>query len=413
LNKAAPISILIFFISQYTFAADYTETQIVLQYLTPALLVIFLVLFIVYWISKKIRIEDTEPYKQLSSRYEDTVKQQNQLQGQNEQLIRENSKMESQLSVNIGRISELERKTTEYETNQQNMKKEVDNKISELENSRKELENERNRIIEDERIKKAEFEENRSRIWAIHEDKAKTMMREICRKSEIALPCFDNTNLPDGFDTKLKPDFMVLLLGQYVIFDPKTSQSQNIQTYIKTQVQQTAKKIKGSVSFKDIYKTVFLVFPSIGLQEINETYFVEQGISFFIISLEAFEPIIRTLRRLEDYELAEKYDPQERENIVNVLALYDLHIRQQNATNILTTIRGLKVMEEKKIMPEDVYNAIESRREKLRTELLTPAEIKKLIDNPELQAREILSLIAPREPDIKKQDLNDAEPFLE
>lgn len=134
---------------------------------------------------------------------------------------------------------------------------------------------------------------------------------------------------------------------------------------------------------------------------------------FFVISVEAFEPIVRTLKRLEDYDLADKYDPQERENIVNVLATYDQHIRQQNATNILTTIRGLKVMAEKNTMPEDVVQAIELRRSKLRTEQLGPAQLKKLIANPELQAKEILALIEPKQPEIEKQDLSDAEPIVQ
>ena len=231
--------------------------------------------------------------------------------------------------------------------------------------------------------------------------------------SEISLTTYNNTHLPDGFDPKLKLDFMLKLLGQFVIFDPKSSQSQSLQTYIRNQVQSTAKKIRHSSSFNDIYKTVFFVIPDIGLQELKETYYVEQGFSFFVISVEAFEPIVRTLKRLEDYDLADKYDPQERENIVNVLATYDQHIRQQNATNILTTIRGLKVMEEKSTMPEDVIQAIDLRRSKLRTEQISSAQLKKLISNPELQVREILALIEPKQPEIEKQDLTDAGPIVQ
>ena len=162
-----------------------------------------------------------------------------------------------------------------------------------------------------------------------------------------------------------------------------------------------------------IYKAIFFVIPGIGLQELRETHYVEQGFSFFVIPIEAFEPIIRTLKRLEDYDLADKYDPQERENIVNVLAAYDQHIRLQNAANILTTIRGLKVMSEKNTIPEDVVQAIESRREQMRTENLSSAQLKKLIANPEQQAKEILALIAPKQSEIDTQDLSDAGPIVQ
>lgn len=96
-------------------------------------------------------------------------------------------------------------------------------------------------------------------------------MHEICQKSEIGL---------STFDPKFKPGFMLKLLGQYVIFDPKSSQSQSLQTYIQNQVQSTAKKIRTSSSFGDIYKTVFFVIPDIGLQELKETHYVEQGFFF-------------------------------------------------------------------------------------------------------------------------------------
>jgi len=234
-------------------------------------------------------------------------------------------------------------------------------------------------------------------------------MKEICQKADIALTSFDNNNLPEGFDQKLKPDFMIRLLGQYVIFDTKSSQSQSLQIYIKSQVQLTAKKLKASESYNEIYKTVFFVIPDIALKDIKESFFVEQGISFYVIPIQAFEPVVRTLRRLEDVELADKYDPQERENIVNVLATYDQYVRQQNAVNMLSTLRGLKVMSEKESIPDDVQAAVNARRTKLRLEQMSASSLKKLMDDPELQARELLRLIAPKKPDVDSKDLKDAE----
>ena len=337
----------------------------------------------------------------------------NQFQGKSEQLQNANFRLESQLESRSRQISELEKQLNSYQANETQDRKNTDRKISDLDNARTALAEERQRVLEDEQSAKEDAEKNRNRIWALHEDSAKSLMHEIFQKSEISFSTFDNTNLPDGFDPKFKPDFMLKLLGQYVIFDPKYSQSQNLESYIKSQVQSTAKKIRTSSSFNDIYKTVFFVIPDIGLQELKETHYVERGFSFFVISVEAFEPIVRTLKRLEDYDLADKYDPQERENIVNVLATYDQHIRQQNATNILTTIRGLKVMAEKSTIPEDVVQAIELRRSKLRTEQLSSAQLKKLIANPELQAKEILALIEPKQPEIETQDLSDAESIVQ
>ncbi len=396
------------FVADHIFAQNGSQSQQITQYILIALVSVVLVVIIVDILRRIKRPEDTDKFKTLRVQYDESAQQLNKLQGQNAQLQDENSRLESQMESRSRHISDIEKQLVEYRANETQEKQNTDRRIKEIDSARKALEEERTRVLEAEERARKEEENTRTRIWALHEDNAKTLMREVCQKSDIGLPTFDNTNLPDGFDPKFKPDFMLKLLGQYVIFDPKSSQSQSLQTYIKNQVQATAKKIRNSVSFSDIYKTVFFVIPSIGLQELRETHYVEQGLSFFVIPLEAFEPIGRTLKRLEDYDLADKYDPQERENIVNVIATYDQHIRQQNATNILSTIRGLKVMAEKSTIPEDVVEAVESRRVQLRIEQLSPAQLKKLIENPEEQAKEILSLIAPKQPEIDARDLTDA-----
>ncbi len=407
------IYILLLLVAERASAANGAQAPQSTEYILIGLVAVVIVLLTLTLLRGIKRPEDTEKFQALRSRQEESFQQLNQFRGKNEQLQNENSRLESQMDSKSRQMSELEKRLADYQANETKNKQDTERKISELDNARKALEQERQRVVEEEKRAREEEEKNRTRIWALHEDNAKTVMREVCQKSELALPTFDNTNLPEGFDPNFKPDFMVELLGQYVIFDPKSSQSQSLHSYIKTQVQATAKKIRNSDSFAAIYKTVFFVIPGIGLQELKETHYVEQGLSFFVIPLEAFEPIVRTLKRLEDYDLADKYDPQERENIVNVLATYDQHIRLQNATNILTTIRGLKVMSEKSTIPEDVVQAIESRRAQLRIEQLSPAQLKKLIENPEQQAKEILALIAPSQPEIEPQDLSEAGPLIQ
>jgi hypothetical protein len=315
------------------------------------------------------------------------------------------TRSETQLGLRQEEINRLTKKIAELEASDEQRRKDADSRIANLENSRRALDQERTRVLEAETKARDDAEAARTRIWSLHEESSRAVMKEICQKSDIALPSFDNNNLPEGFDPKLKPDFMVRLLDQYVIFDTKSSQSQNLSTYLRSQVQTTAKKIRSSESNNDIYKTVFFVIPDIGLKDIKETFFVEQGISFCIIPIQAFEPIVRTLKRLEDYDLADKYDPQERENIVNVLATFDQYVRQQNALNIFSTIRGIKVMSEKSSMPEDVQAAVETRRTKLRLEQASGVSMKKVMDDPELQIRELQELIAPKKPEVDPKDL--------
>ncbi|MCK5156257.1 MAG: hypothetical protein KAQ69_07510 [Spirochaetales bacterium] len=299
-------------------------------------------------------------------------------------------------------ISRLERGKIELESRELSRKQELSRQMTELENSRKTLELERERIIADEKQRIAETEENRNRIWAMHEQVSIIRMRDICRKPEYMFSSFDNTSLPEEFDQTLKPDFMIEFLDQYVIFDAKLSKSTNLQTYMQNQVKNTVKKIKTSPNVQDIYKTVFFVVPTIDVSLLKTVSYYEDGYNFFVIPIEAFEPVAAIFRKLKDYDLAEAYDPQERENIVNLIAAFDSHIRQQNAVNILNTLRGLKVMAEKQTLPPDLSASVEERRKTMRLDTYKPTDLRRLMSDPQTQIDEIVSLVTPGEPAVGK-----------
>ena len=105
---------------------------------------------------------------------------------------------------------------------------------------------------------------------------------------------------------------------------------------------------------------------------------------------------------MKDYDLAEAYDPQERENIVNLIAAFDSHIRQQNAVNILNTLRGLKVMAEKQTLPPDLSASVEERRKTMRLDTYKPTDLRRLMSDPQTQIDEIVSLVTPGEPAVGK-----------
>jgi hypothetical protein len=304
-------------------------------------------------------------------------------------------------------FSKLERDKVELESRELSRQQELARQVAELENSRKTLELERERIIAEEKQRLHEKEENRNRIWAVHEQVSILRMKDICSKPEFAFFSYDNTNLPDDFDKTLKPDFMIEFLEQYIIFDAKLSKSTNLQTYIQNQVKNTVKKIKTSPNVQDIYKTVFFIIPTADTGQLKTVSYYEDGYSFYVIPIEAFEPIAAIYRKLKDYDLAEAYDPQERESIVNLIAGFDNHIRQQNAVNILNTLRGLKIMGEKQTLPPDLTVAVEERRKSMRMDSFKPTDLRRLMSDPQTQIDEITALVNPRAPAISKDDVQE------
>jgi hypothetical protein len=109
-------------------------------------------------------------------------------------------------------------------------------------------------------------------------------------------------------------------------------------------VKSTARKYKD---IPEIYPTVFFVVPADELQELKTFSFLEEGFSFYVISIESIEPILASLRKISEYDTIADFDPQDREAVVNLIANYDRHISLQNATNILFTRESIGLMNSK------------------------------------------------------------------
>ena len=129
-------------------------------------------------------------------------------------------------------------------------------------------------------------------------------MKEVCIKPEYSFNFFENTNLPESFDWKFKPDFLIEFLWQYVIFDAKISKSAPIQNYINDQVKSTAKKIKSSNNTNEIYPTIFFVIPQMDFEKMNKIAFYEDWFNFFVITPEFFEIVLMSFKKISIYENA-------------------------------------------------------------------------------------------------------------
>ena len=112
-------------------------------------------------------------------------------------------------------------------------------------------------------------------------------------------------------------------------------------------------------------------------------------------------PKIASFKEIEKYAVAEQYDPADREKIINLIALFDTHIRKQNAVNLLTAAQGLTVLSEKNRLPGDIYDDVENRRRQIRYKGFGESDMKKLMSDPihEIEAlRQLVQRHSPEEP---------------
>jgi hypothetical protein len=120
---------------------------------------------------------------------------------------------------------------------------------------------------------------------------------------------------------KGKPDNTLRINEEYIILDAKSPANDdlsNFPLYLKAQSEQAGKYIKE----EGVRREIFLVVPTNTLEVLQQFEFRMSDYTVFVISIEALEPIILALRKIEDYEFAEKLSPEERENICRVIGKF-------------------------------------------------------------------------------------------
>ena len=69
-------------------------------------------------------------------------------------------------------------------------------------------------------------------------------------------------------------------------------------------------------------KDLFLVIPSNTLSVVNQYTYNIGDYNVYIITKDSLEPIILSLKKIEEYEFADKLSPEERDNICRIIGKF-------------------------------------------------------------------------------------------
>lgn len=149
--------------------------------------------------------------------------------------------------------------------------------------------------------------------WANHQEATRNTIKLICERHTI--------EYVEKVPFKGDPDNTLKICDEYVIFDAKSPGSDdlaNFPTYIKTQTESLKKYIKQENVRKDIY----LVIPSNTVHVIDRFSYNMADYTVFVVTRDALEPIILSLKKLEEYEFVDQLSPEERDNICRVIGKF-------------------------------------------------------------------------------------------
>ena len=247
--------------------------------------------------------------------------------------------------------------------------------VATLGSIRKKIESDREKEIE--KRQKVEIDRLNSlkETWAMHQEKVKETIKNICDRHTI--------EYVDRVPFRGNPDNAIKICDEFVVFDAKSPASDdfsNFLGYIKMQTESVKKYIKEENVKKDIY----LVIPSNTVDVISQFSFNMADYDVYVITIDALEPIILSLKKLETYEFVKQLSPEERDNICRVIGKFAHITKRRIQIDQFFGHQFLNILS--KCETDLPHNILEKVIEYERSEKLNPPQEKraKLISNSEI-----------------------------
>ena len=233
-----------------------------------------------------------------------------------EQVKTENTTLKEKLSNTESERNNLKNENTSLKKEEENRNETLRKSIEATNTLQNSLTKEKERL-NDERVKEAEARlEKMKWTWAEHEKDVENHLQLICRNHVIKYISQEDFPHPRN-----KPDNSIEIMDQLSVFDAKSPANDdlsNFPKYIKLQTENLKKYAKHD----DVKKDLFLVIPSNTLQVINQFTYNIGDYNVYIITKDALEPIILSLKKIEEYEFADKLSPEERDNVCRIIGKF-------------------------------------------------------------------------------------------
>jgi hypothetical protein len=205
--------------------------------------------------------------------------------------------------------------------------------------------------------------ENLKNTWIQHQETVKQTMKALCSRHTI--------DYVDKVAFKGDPDNTVSICGEFIVFDAKSPRGEDLSNfpfYIKDQ----AEKAKKYANQENVKKWIFFVVPASTLEVIKSFVYHLGDYQVFVVTIDALEPVLLSLKKVEEYEFADQLSPEERENICRILGKF-AHLskrRIQIDTFFINQFMELAYKCESDLPPDVLEKAIEfERAEKLNPPL--------------------------------------------
>ena len=233
-----------------------------------------------------------------------------------EQIKHEKTQNDERLKLVEMERNSLKNENIAYQKAEEGRQKEVSKSIESALTLQKSLENEKVRLNDERVQEKADSLEKMKQMWSDHERDVQNHLQLICKNNVITYISQEEFPHPRN-----KPDSSIEIMDQLIVFDAKSPANDdlsNFPKYIKNQTENLKKYAKHD----NVKNDLFLVIPSNTLEVIDQFHYNIGDYNVYIITKDALEPIVLSLKKIEEYEFAEKLSPEERDNVCRIIGKF-------------------------------------------------------------------------------------------
>jgi hypothetical protein len=149
--------------------------------------------------------------------------------------------------------------------------------------------------------------------WSAHEQQVKLAIKAICQRHTI-----------DYIDTvpfRGTPDNAISICEEFVVLDAKSpagDDTSNFPGYLRDQAERALKYAKQPSVKPEIY----FIVPATTLATLSQFVYKFADYTVYIISVDALEPVLLNLKKIEEYEFAKELTPEDRNTICSLLGRF-------------------------------------------------------------------------------------------
>ncbi|HIF49691.1 MAG TPA: hypothetical protein EYQ68_07395 [Cytophagales bacterium] len=154
------------------------------------------------------------------------------------------------------------------------------------------------------------------RTWQDWEATVENKIRLIC--DENILKYISQEDYP----SEKKPDNSIEIANQFIIFDAKSPKSHDKLDSFKKTIAKAVNEMDKYSGDKtlNVSKDMYLVLPSIAIKLFDAKY-NKGDYTVHIVSIDALNPIILSLSKLQDYFVADKLTPEQKEDLSRYIGM--------------------------------------------------------------------------------------------